>query len=106
MATAEEIAAFRLLINQPINAAPYTDEALSDRLDLASSVQSLASIIWSEMAASYASMVNVSESGSSRSLSDLHKNAIAMAKYFSDNDPTTPGTGEAVRGVRMHRLTR
>lgn len=106
MATAEEIAAFRLLINQPNNVAPYTDAALSTRLDEATSEQALARSIWLELASSYASLVNVSESGSSRQMSDLHKNALAMAKAFGDADPTDPTTGENARGVRMRKLTR
>lgn len=39
-------------------------------------------IIWREKAASYAELVDVSESGSSRKMSDLHKNAIEMAKQY------------------------
>lgn len=106
MATAEEIAAFRLLINQPNDVDPYTDEALSARLDAAPSTQNLAKQIWLELASTYAQMVNVSESGSSRQMSDLHKNALAMAKAFGEDDPADPGDGAAVRGVRMKKLTR
>lgn len=69
-------------------------------------MQGLAADIWREKAASYAGLVSVSESGSSRQMSDLHKNAIAMAKAFGDADPEAPGTGPAARGVRMRKLTR
>lgn len=106
MATAEQIASFRLLIDEAEDRAPYDDISLSNRIDAAASSQALASEIWLEKAASYAALVNVTESGSSRSMSDLHKNALAMAKGFSDADPQAPGTGDAVRGVRMHKLTR
>lgn len=105
MATAEEIAAFRLLIDESDDVAPYDDLALSARLDAATSEQALAKQIWLEKAASYAGMVNTSESGSSRSLSDLHKNALAMAKGFGEDDPTAPGA-PGVSGVRMRKLTR
>jgi len=105
VATAEEIAAFRLLINQPDDVPPYDDASLSARLDGATSVQSLASTIWLELAASYSSLVSVAESGSSRQLSDLHKNALAMAKAMGDSAEVDPGE-PAVRGTRMHRLTR
>jgi hypothetical protein len=106
VATAEQIAAFRLLIDEAEDRDPYDDLALGRRLDAALSSQALAQEIWLEKAAKYASLVNVSESGSSRSMSDLHKNALAMAKGFGDVDPTAPGTGTASRGVRMKKLTR
>ncbi len=106
MATAEEIAAFRLMIDQADDEQPYSDLQLSNRIDAAASREALAAEIWREKAASYASLVNVTESGSSRSMSDLHKNAIAMAKSFGDADTSAPGSGVAVRGVRMRKLTR
>jgi hypothetical protein len=106
MATAAEIAAFRLLIDEADDKPPYTDAALGERLDVATSSQSLASIIWTEKAAAYAALVDVSESGSSRALGQLQDKALAMAKVLRDADPTAPGTGTSVRGVRMMRLTR
>jgi Cdc6-like AAA superfamily ATPase len=105
VATADQIAAFRLLISAPDNEDPYTDEVLSDRIDAATSSEALAAQIWREKAAEYAQLVSVSESGSSRQLSDLHKNALEMAKAFGAADVTAPGAS-AVRGIRMHRLTR
>lgn len=106
MATASEIAAFRLLIDESDDKLPYTDAALGERLDAATSPQALAAVIWTEKAAALAALVDVSESGSSRSLGQLQDKALAMAKVFKDADPTAPGTGSAVRGVRMSRLTR
>lgn len=103
MATADQIAAFRLLINTPLSEDPYTDEQLSARIDNAESVEALAAIVWREKAAAYSTMVNVSESGSSRSLSDLYKNALAMSKSFQD---AQPGDSTSQVGVRMRRLTR
>lgn len=106
MATAEEIASFRLLIDEDEDRLPYSDEVLGGRLDDATSIEALASTIWTEKAAAAAALVNVSESGSSRSLGDLQDKALAMAKYYKGIDPNTPGTGTAVRGTRMHKLTR
>ena len=106
MATAAEIAAFRLLIDEQDDKDPYTDAALGARLDVATSPQALAGAIWMEKAAAYAALVDVSESGSSRSLGQLQDKALAMAKVFQSADPTAPGTGVAVRGTRMSRLTR
>ena len=106
MATADDIAAFRLLIDEQTDKEPYTDAALSARLDAAASTQGLAADIWREKAAAFAALVNVSESGSSRSLGDLQKNALTMADMFTKVDPSAPGTGNSARGVRMQRLTR
>lgn len=106
MATAEEIASLRLLIAETEDDLPYSDEVLGERLDGATSLQGLAQSIWTEKAAAYAELVSTSESGSSRQLSDLHKNALAMASHFGSLDPQAPGTGTAVRGTRMSRLTR
>lgn len=106
MATAEEIAAFRLLIDEHDDKLPYTDAALGSRMDTATSDQALAAQIWTEKAAALAALVDVSESGSSRSLGQLQDKALAMAKTFNSLDPTAPGTGSAVRGTRMNRLTR
>lgn len=105
MATAEEIAAFRLLIDEADDKLPYDDISLSSRLDVATSSEALAGAIWREKAARYAAMVNVSESGSSRNLGDLQSNALKMADTFGKVDVTAPG-GEAVRGTVMSRLTR
>lgn len=105
MATSEEIAAFRLLVDESADKLPYDDISISSRLDTASSPEALATQIWREKAARYASLVNVSESGSSRNLSDLHDHALKMAAVYANADATAPG-GAAVRGVRMMRLTR
>lgn len=106
MATADAIAAFRLLIDEDADKLPYSDARLGERIDAATSVQALAAEIWREKAAAFASLVNVSESGSSRSLGDLQDQALKMAETFAGIDPTAPGSGAAVRGVRMSRLTR
>jgi len=106
MATAEEIAAFRLLIDENDDKLPYTDAAIGSRMDLATSQQALAAQIWTEKAAALAALVDVSESGSSRAMGQLQDKALSMAKVFQASDPTAPGTGADVRGTRMHRLTR
>lgn len=106
MATVEEVAAFRLLIDEADDVMPYTDAILGERLDTATSSEALAAQVWREKAATLAGLVSVSESGSSRQLSDLHKNALAMAEHYWSVDATAPGTGSAVRGTRMSRLTR
>lgn len=79
MATAEDIAQLRSMIAEPTNEEPYTDEQLSAQIDAADSLPTLAAQVWRSKAASLAHLVNISEGGSSRSMGDLYKNAIAMA---------------------------
>jgi hypothetical protein len=80
MATPDEVVRLRRLADYQ-DTDPYDDPQLSAIID-ASSVYRAAARLWDERAASYASLVNTSESGSSRQMGDLHKNALAMGKYF------------------------
>lgn len=103
MATIAEIAQLRPLINDP-DAVAYSDEELSAAIDAAGGVDGAAADIWTQKAAAAATLVNVSESGSSRSLGDLQKNALAMAKQFRDKaDEVTPGGAGSIRIRRISR---
>ena len=102
MATPEAIASFRLLIGEP-DETTYTDADLSAVLDSATSVNSAAASIWTQKAAASAALVNVSESGSSRSLGDLQKNALAMAAQFRQAAEADQSTAP---GIRIRRITR
>jgi hypothetical protein len=99
MATLTEIASLRKITN---GAEGYTDQQLSDLLDGGATEQQLAYRIWNELAASYATLVDVSESGSSRSLSELHKNALNIAAVYSPSAASEvavkPRTRKMVRG--------
>lgn len=83
MASAEEIAALRLLIGEPTEDM-YTDASLSDRLDAAASPEALAATIWLEKSARYARLVDMQEGTSRRSLSQLQEQALAMATRFQE----------------------
>lgn len=85
MATAEEIAVLRAKINEPDDENGYTDIKLGALLDAVNGDgDEVAGGIWGEKAARFSTLVNVSESGSSRSLGSLYSNAIAMAKFYGD----------------------
>jgi hypothetical protein len=104
MATSEAIAALRLLIAEPTEDT-YEDEVLSAALDAASGNESqTASLIWRQKAAGYATLVDVSESGSSRKLSDLHKNALSLAAEFGAAAEAVVNPAQV--GTRIRRLTR
>lgn len=91
MASAEQIASLRRMIDDPAGSTQtYSDLALSALIDQAEGVlEAAASELWQEKAATFSRLVNVSESGSSRSMGDLYKNALAMAKYYKDQVTTT-----------------
>lgn len=96
MATPEQIAALRLQISEPDDAEPYTDAALSTRLDTDGNLNLTAYNIWTEKAAAWAGLADITEGGSSRKQGDLHEQALAMAKHFKgqieDGAPITGGT--------------
>ena len=75
----------------------WDDDRLQIYLDRTSNdLELAAALIWEDKASSYAQLVNVSESGSSRSLGDMYKNALAMADRFrgqattNDAPPVSP----------------
>lgn len=101
MATASDIENLRRLTN---GAEGYTDEQLTALLDAGMTENQIAYRLWNEIAASSAALVDTAESGSSRKLSDLHKNALTMAATFKEgtnaalNATVTVRTRRAVRG--------
>lgn len=104
MADAEAIAALRRMVDEP-GTETYTDEALSALLDAATSAESVAAGIWQEKAAKASTLVNVSESGSSRSMQQIFANAQAMAKYFSEK-ATAPEEPVVATGPFTTQITR
>lgn len=100
MATEAEIQEAR---RRTDGAEGQTDREISDFLDRGNTVFDFARLHWEGMAATFSTLTDVSESGSSRKLSDLHKNALTMAKHFG-TDPAAavvlkPGKGSR-RAVR------
>jgi Cdc6-like AAA superfamily ATPase len=106
MATPEDVLRLRGLTSYT-EVEPYDDPQLSDLID-ATSIYRVASRIWNEKAASYASLVNVSESGSSRNMGDLHKNALAMAKYYKGlaDEEETETPVDVTRFARTRAIVR
>lgn len=90
MATPAQIAQLRLDIQQPENTAPWTDEVLDALIDELGP-RIAAGHVWRSKAASVAHLVDISEGGSSRKMSDLHKNFLTIADGFAAAD----GTGAA-----------
>lgn len=106
MATSEQIEALRLLLG---GANDLSDTEMGQIIDYnLEDMDASAAYVWEIRAAKYHGLVNVSESGSSRSLGDMYKNAINMALYYRGkktdgvDDPDDPPaartrTGRIVR---------
>jgi hypothetical protein len=105
VATAEQIAQLRRYMNDAIVPQRFSDVVLGAAIDAADSdPASAAGTLWLEVAAGYSTAVDMSENGSSRKMSDLQKNALAMAAVFTEQ--ATAGTGPARRGVRIRPIVR
>lgn len=75
------IAELRRLIDEPEDAAPWTDVYLETRITAwEGSLNSLAAAIWREKAASYAGLVDIQEGNSNRKMSQLYAQALKMAE--------------------------
>ena len=82
MASAEDIARLRAMIAQPDDVEPWTDAALSALIDASADLNAAAYSAWTDKAASYSDMVDTTESGSSRRLSQLQEQALKMANFY------------------------
>jgi hypothetical protein len=82
MAEQEVIDAVRLLLGPESVAEGWTDEKIGAMLDAGQDSEDVALGYWEFKAARTTTLVNVSESGSSRSLGDIHKNSLKMVEYY------------------------
>lgn len=80
MADIADVARLRRLVSEPTEAS-YTDAALVALIDELG-IDLSAARIWREKAASYADLVDTTEGSSSRKLSQLQGQALAMASNF------------------------
>lgn len=86
MASEDEVLALRQMIAEEGDDSTWTDEALSAIIDAEETLNGAAAKVWSVKAGRMASLVDVTESGSSRKLSDLRKGAQELAAYYSGLD--------------------
>lgn len=99
MAEASTIAELRDMINESVDAEPWTDAYLGGLIDAwEGPLAGLASRLWYKKAASYAEMIDVQEGSSNRKLSQLHTQALTMAKSF-----VTDESGEVITSSRRSR---
>lgn len=104
MAAAIDIAELRDMLNEPDDTNGWTDAKLSALVDAWPTLNGAAASGWSTKAARFSELVNVSESGSSRSFGDLFARALQMAKYYRDLDVVEDPPVDA--GIVISRIRR
>lgn len=92
MATSEQIALLRQLISEADESNGWTDVALGALIDryTADGISDLdwaASEVWTQKASAVAELVDMSENGSTRKMSDVHKNFLGMASFYRRRSP-------------------
>lgn len=104
MATGEELLTLRDYINEPDDSNGWTEGKLTMYLTKYGSLYRSAAAAWSVKASAYAELVNVSESGSSRSLGDLFERAQKMAAHYAGraDEEETPviSSGPVIQRIR------
>lgn len=95
MADEETILRFRRLTALEVSDPVYTDSVLDGMIeDLG--FESAAATVWREKAASVANLVDMTESGSSRKLSQLREAYLEMGGIIGGVEETTAGSSYVV----------
>jgi hypothetical protein len=100
MADQDQIAMLRRMTALADNDAVYTDSLLGGLIDDLG-FETAAAQIWREKAAVVAGLVDTTESGSSRALSQLRKGYLEMATAIN---PTVDSTGGGSFTVEIERV--
>jgi len=93
-----DITDLRLYIDEPTDVV-YPDATLLARIETAASLYHLARDIWLEKAARYSRLVDMTEGTSSRKLSQLQQQSLAMANNYGGlaQDGTNPSSARRTR---------
>lgn len=84
MADPDEVAAVQQMLNPVAGSEGWNEAKIGELLDAGETPEQIALAYWESRMARTSNLVDVQESGSSRRLSDIHKSAAAMAKYYAD----------------------
>lgn len=82
MATDQERAVIREEADLAANDPFYTDDYLDDLMLEEGTIRAVVYRIWRRQAARYSKLVDTTESGSSRRMSQLHANALKMVDFY------------------------
>jgi hypothetical protein len=105
MATPDQVTEIRNRTDEPVGSSSYSDLQLMTLIDEKDGdLDLVARQVWLWKAAKYSSLVTTSESGSSRALSDLYKNALAMAGQSGDGGGENPPYSRPSRTRAIERL--
>lgn len=109
MATEAEIAAVQAMLGGVDLAEENGWDAarIEAAIDAGTTTNSIAAGYWEERYAATSELIDISESGSSRGLSAVTRNAKDLAALYrsrADAEVAVPPTVE--RGIRSHRMTR
>lgn len=99
MATPQEIVELRLEVQEPNNVEPYTDDLLSSLID-SYGVTEAAHKIWIQKRNAVADLVDITEGGSSRKMSQLYENYNKIVGRYEVDDTSgrrAPRTREITR---------
>lgn len=105
MATADELTLVREYISEADDANGWTDARIAVFVDQADNLMLAAADVWAVKAGNVASLVNVSESGSSRSLGDLLRQAKEMEAYYRQRGEAA-GSVALADGPVIRRISR
>lgn len=85
---------------------PWDESKIGTVLDAVGSVSKTMQAFWSARVNSSYQFMDVQESGSSRSLSSVYKNAMEQLKRWDDIVKDERERADNPSGVRIHRITR
>lgn len=117
MATEREVQEVKDLLPKDATASGWDDTRINGDLDEGLSKNKIALQFWSNRAANTFTLTAVSESGSSRTLSDIHRNAVSMRDSYQklvDKEeeqetpvvPTNPSRGPGIYTHAIRRVAR
>jgi hypothetical protein len=101
MATAAELNRVRRNVDEPDDSNDYTDDIISD-LIREFGVDGASATIWTEKAAKWSALADVTEAGATHRFSALAGNALSMAKQFAGLASAPEGeakTGPVIRTI-------
>lgn len=100
MADQEDIDLLRTYVDEP-TVDNWTDEALSGLIDEIG-LESAAARIWRQKQARFSKLVDVTEAGASRKMSQAFAHAQKMSEYWAG----VAGEDAAPSGTRVHKIVR
>lgn len=105
MASEDEIAQLRVMVSEEDDCGGWDDDRLGTIIDGTDTLEAAAAKVWYLKAGQAATLVDVSESGSSRKLSDLRKNATEMGNLYAGLAKADEAVVEDVPVIQRIRRT-